>query len=76
MQVQDFVQEQRMRAKELLSQHRDKVEALAKELMLKKVRMKGVICTPSLPGRCLSATGTLLWDSNSIDSLAHDLHYP
>jgi ATP-dependent Zn protease len=42
LQIEDFVQEQRMRAKELLSQHRDKVEALAQELMRKKVRMLGL----------------------------------
>jgi hypothetical protein len=41
MQVEELLQEQRTRAKELLSQHRDKVEALAQELMLKRVRMIG-----------------------------------
>jgi ATP-dependent Zn protease len=41
MQLLEVLQEQRMRAKELLSQHRDKVEALAQELMRKKVMMLG-----------------------------------
>jgi hypothetical protein len=39
VQGEKIVQEERGRTNELLEQHRDKVEALAKELMRKKVRM-------------------------------------